>query len=331
MENRAEAASATVSASASVSSKKLPKSVGRQLFCAGLSASLASGVTAPLDVIRIRRQLFGGLSVTHSSLFCYYQTPGAVKNAAVSGLDIIKRTIVMEGLQGFWTGYSSEAVRQWTYGVARIGLHRVFTQKLSEQKNGQALMYHELIGCAAVSGVLAVPLQIPFDKIKIRQIKDMWYQGAPRYRHVFHGLSSLRSCPQFLADFQKILPAAMARTVVNNVAGIGTFDVVKQTMSPRLDMSKASQTVLFSAISSCCVTMCMAPLDSLRNRIIASPNRYTGLTMAFLKIMKEEGPLGLYRGASVTAGANWIHNFIILNLFEVASSNWDRVCGNEHY
>uniref|UniRef100_A0A7S2VUZ5 ADP,ATP carrier protein n=1 Tax=Norrisiella sphaerica TaxID=552664 RepID=A0A7S2VUZ5_9EUKA len=306
-----------------IATEKKLTSISRHLFCAGFSASFASGVTAPLDVIRIRRQLFGELNSAANSVFCYYQTPGNQAAINVSGLDIVKRTVRYEGLQGFWTGYSSEAFRQWTYGVARIGLHRVFTGRMSELKNGAALTITEVIGCAAAAGAVAVPFQIPFDKIKVRQIKDTWCQGFPRYRNVFHGLSILRTCPQFVTDFNKVLPAAMARTVVNNVAGIATFDLMKQKVGPELEASHATKTLLFSAVSSCCVTLCMAPLDSLRNRIIAAPTRYTGLTMAFFKILKDEGPLGLYRGAGVTAGANWIHNFIILNTFEHVGNAWD--------
>eukprot|EP00470_Lotharella_oceanica_P014092 CAMPEP_0170184036 /NCGR_PEP_ID=MMETSP0040_2-20121228/32539_1 /TAXON_ID=641309 /ORGANISM="Lotharella oceanica, Strain CCMP622" /LENGTH=305 /DNA_ID=CAMNT_0010429963 /DNA_START=37 /DNA_END=954 /DNA_ORIENTATION=+ len=298
-------------------------SIGRHLFCAGFSASLASGITAPLDVIRIRRQLFGSFKASQSSIFCYYQSPSAIRKASASGLDIVKKTFKQQGFQGFWTGYSSEAIRQWTYGCARIGLHRVFSGKLAEAQ-GAPLELHQLVGCAALSGILAVPLQIPFDKIKIRQIKDTWHHGNSRYKNVFHGLSSLRDCPEFGPDFRKVLPAAMVRTVVGNVAGIATFDILKQNVGPKLELSKTTSTILFSVVASCCNTLCMAPLDSLRNRIIASPNRYTSITVAAVRILREEGPLGFYRGASVTASANWIHNFTILNVCEIAGSVLDK-------
>mmetsp|Transcript_17272 Transcript_17272/g.27580 ORF Transcript_17272/g.27580 Transcript_17272/m.27580 type:complete len:340 (-) Transcript_17272:146-1165(-) len=300
--------------------------VSRNLFCAGVSASFASGITAPLDVIRIRRQLLSSSYVPTSVYsFCYYQSPNAVlpRKAAANGIDILKSTAKYEGVGGFWTGYSSEVMRQWTYGVTRVGLHRIFTRKISDAKNGEALSFQELIACATAAGVLAVPLQIPFDKIKIRQIKDMWY-GISRYRHVFHGLSSLLCCPKFASDFKKVFPAAMARTVVNNITGVASFDFLQQRAGSHLDVNATMKTVMFSALSSCCVTLFMAPFDSVRNRIIASPNKYTGLAMAFLKIARDEGLFGLYRGASVTAGANWLHNFIILNMFEMAGSFWDR-------
>jgi len=299
--------------------------VSRNLFCAGVSASFASGITAPLDVIRIRRQVLGySYSQTSGYSFCYYQSPVVVpRKDATSVIDILKSTAKYEGVGGFWTGYSSEAMRQWTYGVARVGLHRVFTRKFSDAKNGEELSFEELIACATAAGVLAVPLQIPFDKIKIRQIKDMWY-GKSRYRHVFHGLSSLRCCPEFVSDFKKVFPAAMVRTIVNNITGVATFDFLQQRAGSHLNMNPMIKTVIFSTLSSCCVTLFTVPFDSLRNRIIASPNKYTGLTMAFLKIARDEGLFGLYRGASITAGANWLHNFIILNMFEMAGSFWDR-------
>eukprot|EP00466_Bigelowiella_natans_P012028 jgi/Bigna1/128582/aug1.7_g3290 len=272
--------------------------VSRNLFCAGVSASFASGITAPLDVIRIRRQLLSSSYVPTSVYsFCYYQSPNAVlpRKAAANGIDILKSTAKYEGVGGFWTGYSSEVMRQWTYGVTRVGLHRIFTRKISDAKNGEALSFQELIACATAAGVLAVPLQIPFDKIKIRQIKDMWW---------FFTISQQRST---VADL-----------------GVASFDFLQQRAGSHLDVNATMKTVMFSALSSCCVTLFMAPFDSVRNRIIASPNKYTGLAMAFLKIARDEGLFGLYRGASVTAGANWLHNFIILNMFEMAGSFWDR-------
>jgi len=279
-------------------------SVGRHLFTAGFSASLASGITAPLDVVRIVRM---------------------TTISATGAMEIVQKTFRTQGLGGFWIGYSSEAVRQWTYGVARIGLHRIFSTKLSEIKQRE-LKSHELLACAGAAGLISVPLQIPFDKIKIRQIKDQWYHGDPRYRNVFHGLSSFRGCPDFGPDFRKIFPAAMARTVVTNVAGIGTFDILKRCLAPKLEskVSATTSTLIMSALSSFCVILCMAPLDSIRNRIIANPSKYTGLLAAIGMVIREEGPLAVYRGASVTAGANWIHNFVILNVFEIAGRFWDR-------
>lgn len=81
----------------------------------GLSACFASTIIHPVDLAKVRLQLYATLN------------PGAERPGAVS---VIMNLAKKEGVAAVYAGLSASLMRQAIYGTARIGLHRTFSDML---------------------------------------------------------------------------------------------------------------------------------------------------------------------------------------------------------
>jgi solute carrier family 25 oxoglutarate transporter 11 len=91
----------------------------RPFVCGGASAMLGSTCIHPIDLVKVRVQL----------------SP----DAKPSAIKIIQGVVKSDGVAGLYSGLSAALTRQATYGTARIGLHRTFSNKLVEHNDGQPI------------------------------------------------------------------------------------------------------------------------------------------------------------------------------------------------
>ncbi len=81
----------------------------------GASACFASTIIHPIDLAKVRLQLYSTLN------------PGAERPGAVS---VIVNLVKQDGVAAAYAGLSASIMRQAIYGTARIGLHRTFSDML---------------------------------------------------------------------------------------------------------------------------------------------------------------------------------------------------------
>jgi solute carrier family 25 oxoglutarate transporter 11 len=92
----------------------------------GLSACLASCIVHPVDLAKVRLQLFKT------------QHPG---KPLPSFPTIIGTMVKTEGITSIYAGLSAALGRQCVYGTARIGLFKSFSEYLVKQNEGQPLSF----------------------------------------------------------------------------------------------------------------------------------------------------------------------------------------------
>jgi solute carrier family 25 oxoglutarate transporter 11 len=136
----------------------------------GLSAMLGSAVVFPADLVKVRQQV----------------SVGKVKGPIRMGAEIVKN----EGIPGLYKGLSASLLRQATYGTARIGLHRAFSDKLVEINGGAAIPFWQKASSGMVSGAMAVCVGSPMDVALVRCQTDSMLPVSQRrnYRNVFDAL-----------------------------------------------------------------------------------------------------------------------------------------------
>ena len=133
----------------------------------GISGMLASSVVHPIDLSKVRLQLFATMN------------PDLPKPsfATIIGTMIRKEGYVIFRLVTFnlfifalkfrftsiYAGLSASLLRQAVYGTARIGLHRSFSSELQRRNDGKALSFPVKILSGMASGSIAVCLGTPFD------------------------------------------------------------------------------------------------------------------------------------------------------------------------
>lgn len=84
---------------------------------------------------------------------------------------ITKNLIRDEGIMKLYAGLSASLMRQAIYGTARLGLHRVFTNKLKE-RNGGSISFFASSLSSITSGALAGMIGNPFDIAMVRMQAD---------------------------------------------------------------------------------------------------------------------------------------------------------------
>ena len=94
--------------------------------CGGLSACFASSIVHPVDLAKVRLQLF---AVQHSGM------------PRPSFPEIISTMVKKEGISSIYSGLSAALARQCVYGTARIGLHRTFSDLLQKRNDGKPLNF----------------------------------------------------------------------------------------------------------------------------------------------------------------------------------------------
>lgn len=109
--------------------------------CGGLAACFASSVIHPIDLTKVRLQLAG------QSLKPGERKPGA--------LSVMRAALRQDGVRGLYSGLSAALTRQATYGTARIGLHRSFSNKLVELNGGAEIPFWQKAASGLCSGAIA--------------------------------------------------------------------------------------------------------------------------------------------------------------------------------
>ena len=109
--------------------------------CSGVAACFASSVIHPIDLAKVRLQLFAT------------QNPGMAKPNFVS---LIGGMVKTEGITSVYSGLSASLLRQSTYGTARMGLHRTLADKLQERNGGAPISFIQKAGASMLGGAIAV-------------------------------------------------------------------------------------------------------------------------------------------------------------------------------
>lgn len=158
--------------------------VAEPFVCGGISGCLASSVIHPIDLSKVRLQLFAT------------QNPGISKPNFIT---IISQMIQKEGFRSIYAGLSASLSRQCVYGTARIGLHRTFSDSMIKANNGRQLSFIEKVLSGMASGAIAVCIGTPFDVALVRMQADSMKPRDQRrgYRNAIDALIRIANTEGF--------------------------------------------------------------------------------------------------------------------------------------
>jgi len=288
--------------------------------CGGSAATFASCVIHPIDLAKVRMQLYGQLN------------PGK----PIPGFTTIITNIVKsDGITSIYKGVDAAIGRQMVYGTARIGLHRTFSDKLVEYNDGKPINFLVKTLSGMASGSVAVCIGTPFDIALVRLQSDSMAPVKERrnYKNVFDALIRTTKEEGFGALYKGLAPNIL-RGMSMNVGMLACYDQAKETVAKILNDPMENGPALPTKLGSAAVAGFTAalfslPFDVIKSRLMAQKidietgkMPYKGIGDCAVQIFKKEGPIGFFAGFSAYYGRCAPHAMIILLSIETITQTY---------
>lgn len=289
--------------------------------CGGSAATFASCVIHPIDLAKVRMQLYGQLN------------PG---KPIPSFPNIISNIVKKDGITGIYKGVDAAIGRQMVYGTARIGLHRTFSDKLVEMNDGKPINFLVKTLSGMASGSIAVCIGTPFDIALVRLQSDSMAPKEDRrnYKNVFDALIRTTKEEGFGALYKGLGPNIL-RGMSMNVGMLACYDQAKEVVATILNDKMENGPSLGTKIGSSAIAGFTAaafslPFDVMKSRLMAQKPDvngvmpYKGVTDCAMQIVKKEGPQGFFAGFSAYYGRCAPHAMIILLSIETITQTYKK-------
>ena len=270
----------------------------------GMSAMLASSCIHPIDLTKVRLQLFSQL----------HPGPGHVPPGAITLMLQLYKT---EGIRALYTGLSAALLRQAIYGTARIGLHRTFSNKLQERNEGKPLTFALKAASGMGSGSLAVCVGTPMDVALVRMQADSMKIKAHRrgYSNVFNALYRIAKEEGASKLYSGLAPNIL-RGMSINVGMLACYDQAKEQVAVHVfdeehDKPSLKTQLVASCIAGFTASAFSLPFDLLKSRM-QDGNKYKGIYDCFKSVLQKEGVMALWTGFGAYYFRTAPHAMIIL-------------------
>ena len=251
----------------------------KNIGCAGGAAVITVSFIHPIDVVKTRLQISG--------------EAGRVGKTYSGVGDVIKTVSAEEGTSAFYKGIGAAWLREASYTSLRLGLYEPMKGVTGADKKDAGFLSKFLAG--ALAGGIGSVAGNPFDVLKTRMMAS---EGAEAL-----GLSHFAGDiykNQGMAGFYKDLEANVARAMILNATKMSCYDTCKGLVKTNLGIKDGFLCQFMSAFTAGFFMTCtVAPFDIIRTRLMNQPSDaklYNGFIDCFGKILKNEGPLGFYKG-----------------------------------
>lgn len=243
-----------------------------------VSVATATGVTHPLDVLKVRLQM---------------QLVG--QRAPLTGVGKVFTQILQnEGPRSFYLGLGPALTRSILYGGLRLGLYEP-TKYVWEMGFGSSNILLK-IASGAFAGSFATALTNPVEVLKVRTQMSSDPRGG-----------SIRELRKIVSEegvraLWKGVGPAMARAAALTASQLATYDESKQILLRWTPIQEGFQLhFISSTIAGLVSTLITAPMDMVKTRLMLQRESgklgtyKNGFHCAY-KVVLTEGPQGLYKG-----------------------------------
>ena len=251
----------------------------KNIFCAGGAAVITVNFIHPIDVVKTRLQIAG--------------EAGRETKAANGVIGVVKSIIADEGAAAFYKGIGAAWLREASYTSLRLGLYEPMKSITGADKKDAGFLSKFLAG--ALAGAIGSIAGNPFDVLKTRMMAD---SGADAKGLSVYASEIMKS--QGMGGFYKGIEANVARAMILNATKMACYDQCKGLIQKNFQMKDGVKLQFLCAFSAgFFMTITVSPFDIIRTRLMNQPTDaklYNGFVDCFGKILKNEGPLGFYKG-----------------------------------
>ncbi|XP_021743909.1 mitochondrial substrate carrier family protein ucpB-like isoform X1 [Chenopodium quinoa] len=243
----------------------------------GVSVAIATTVTHPLDVLKVRLQM---------------QLVG--QRGPLTGLGhIFTQILNKEGFSALYLGLTPALTRSVLYGGLRLGLYEP-SKYVCEVAFESTNLFVKIVA-GGFAGSFATAMTNPTEVLKVRlQMNSGTKVGA---------ISLMRkiASEEGITALWKGVGPAMARAASLTASQLATYDESKRALTRWASVEEGfSLHLMSSTIAGVASTLVTAPMDMIKTRLMSQKessgrNYKNGLHCAY-QVMRTEGPLALYKG-----------------------------------
>ena len=290
-----------------------------RLVSGAASGMICRTIAQPLDVIKIRFQL----QIEPIS-------KSAIHASKYTGISHTIRVMLREeGIRSFWKGLMASQLISICYTPIQFTAFYFFTEQSVTKLGFRSTSPLTHLSCGSLAGMVAIVAAHPFDTLRTRMVG----QGEPKlYRNQIHACKLILRHEGISGLYRGLLP---------NVALVGpqagatffSYEVCKQFWGKLMPDPALKEGLLCNlssgAVSGIFSKSLIYPLDSIKKRLqvqgfeearnkFGSTRSYRGVIDCTVKICREEGFFGLYKGflpSIYKAAAVTALNFAIFEYF----------------
>lgn len=261
--------------------------LGQHVVIAGFANAAGQTVGHPFDLLKVRLQVQGrGQQLAkHERKY----------RGVLQGLQVMYAEGGVCG--GLFSAWRVSAVREWWYSGLRMGLYEPVKFYVFNCRDRNHTPLYIKVAAGLSSGVIAATLSNPMDLIKVRfqvatgeeyrKLPSMW--GALRGLYREGGIAGM---------WQGYTPNMLRAAGITGVQ-VASYDHIKHHVLQH-GWLKEGYVLHFSAsfLASLLAIMVTNPVDVIKTRMMQF-NTYRSVRECGTKILRTEGPMAFYKGATV--------------------------------
>eukprot|EP00043_Microstomoeca_roanoka_P006969 m.67602 g.67602 ORF g.67602 m.67602 type:complete len:299 (-) comp13639_c0_seq2:98-994(-) len=262
----------------------------RGILFGSTASCLAEIATMPIDVVKVRLQVEGSDGTRQYK---------GMMDAAV-------KTARREGITALWKGLQPALVRQFFYGGLRYGLYAPIRNMIGVDKNTpkSAIPFHSKFIAGGLAGALAAFFANPTDLIKVRLQVDGMKNMPPQYKGMIHCFRTIVRQEGVLGLWKGSGPT-MGRATVLAAVELSSYDEIKKQLISRgwVQPNTISGVLTTAMATGLVCALTSSPFDVVKSRVMGQPIGangkglyYSGMIDCFVKSVRNEGILSLYKG-----------------------------------
>ena len=287
-------------------------------FTAGAVAAVVGGlVTHPIDVVKVRQQLFG-----MKDGFGFGSSWVAEKRTA-SLFNVSRSIVETEGVAGLYTGATAGMLRQASFVGTKFVLYEQL-KPLFKNDRGQVSFPSRLL-CGLSAGFGASIIGNPFDLAMVRMQADGRLPPKLR-RNYSNGFDAVLRIirEEGIQTLWRGSAAQIARGSVITASQLAFYDHSKYELAKLGLISHGPlNCVVASVIASVAAGVVSNPFDVAKSRLFQMKRRskdgkwpYKGLADCLVKTVQSEGAVALWRGLAACIARQLPLNAVRFMLFE---------------
>ncbi|GMI74006.1 hypothetical protein like AT4G03115 [Hibiscus trionum] len=248
----------------------------------GISVAVATGLTHPLDVIKVRLQM---------------QLVGQ-RGPLVGMGPLFVQVMKNEGPKSLYLGLTPALTRSLLYGGLRLGLYEPSKYACDRAFGSNNILIK--IASGAFSGAISTALTNPVEILKVR----LQMNSDLRQRGPIAEMRRIISKEGIRALWKGVGPATVRAAALTS-SQLATYDESKQVLVKLTPLEEGIYLHLASStIAGLVSTLITAPIDMVKTRLMLQResvvgNYKNGFHCAY-QVLRTEGPRGLYKGAFAT-------------------------------